>query len=107
MDVDPNKYVVFKRQEFDQWLDQLHDALLPLAQLPELPGECKDSVVIRLQDRFAAPALDMYADSIALGISFMKSLGLNGIQAKRLTAIADYFKECSETSRNMHTKLPD
>lgn len=94
------KYVVFKRDEFEEWSDGRYDFL---------PGRVCDAVVIRRQDMFAASALDTYADSISVAISVMRLCrdGEVGEQVKRLQGIADYFREQAYAARDTFTKIPD
>jgi len=66
--------------------------------------EVMDAVVIRLQDVFAPPALDSYANSIAIALELIAS---DGEQWKSLRAIADYFSEQASISWDTNRKIPD
>lgn len=102
MVVEDDKYVVFKRDEFNEWLDGDRKDR-------DLPRYLDDAVVIRRQDVFAAPALDAYANCISAAVQVMKLGGTeysNG-QARRLQNVADYFQAQAEAAREVLPKIPD
>jgi hypothetical protein len=122
--VDPQKYIVFKREEFYQLMGDL--ALPPYFPIPGsdegavgMDWDCapiaeyiqakaeateiEDAVVIRRQDAFAPPALDAYANGIRLATSLAPQNGLT----KELNAKADYFHEQAVLSWDAVRKLPD
>lgn len=105
---DDEKYVVFKRSEFENLLD-VHDAWgMEMMRL-------EDAVVIRRRDLFAAPALDTYANSITIAIDVMCGHDMpldEAIEASatigRLQEIADYFHDQARKSwETQSRKLPD
>ncbi len=111
------KYVVFKRKEFDDW----YDSLTEISDSP--PSSVEDAVVIRRQDVFAPPALDAYANSIQACIEIMDDVFFHDApeaifdtreqmeravnQNTRLRAIADYFHEQAAVAWDTDRKLPD
>lgn len=105
------KYVVLKRQDWEQLLSDVH-----LDDGGPEPGPpIEDAVVIRLQDLFAGPALHHYAASIRTVIDVFTSIGIDPPTAwaapevtDRLITIADYFHECAvEADRLQTKKVPD
>ena len=57
------KYIVFKRDEFKEWMAQY--------VTEDHPEPIMDATVIRGQDLFAAPALESYANSIGVAMHVM------------------------------------
>lgn len=65
-----------------------------------------DSVVIRRQDIFAAPAFAEYAGQISTTLEILEVLGVD--KPENLEEIRDYFFEQAEMARLVkHPKLPD
>jgi hypothetical protein len=98
------KYMVFKIDDWENWVRDN-----PLAPLPQ---PVHDFVVIRLQDVFAAPALDAYANSIQVAVRAMQmdAGGYNETVVRRLSGIADYFHEMATRARDedgFTSKIPD
>lgn len=100
-----DKYIVFKREEFDQFLTAVaafgdeHQC----CDLPILPEHLKDATVIRGQDVFAGPALHTYAAMIGI----VAAMNEGDVRA-RLTATADLFHERAIAADSLVTKkLPD
>lgn len=93
-----DKYLVFKKEEFLEEIAGLdmESNLLHIA----LP----DAVVIRLKDRFAAGALNVYAHILLSAASVMDK---KPKKQARLRAIANHFMTAAEVSMDMHTTLPD
>lgn len=105
--MDDEKFVVFKRDEFERWASRaVHQLGL---DVPLIPLAVDDAVVIRRQDMFAASALDTYADSIAVAISVMGMCSDDNVNGtvSRLQRIADYFRAQAELARDTHGKVPD
>jgi len=106
--VDPNKYIVFKREEFNGllgiWMSrmgldiELDERTMNEAHQAALP----DAVVIRRQDLFAGPALHSYASSIAIASKLSDGQGRSALQP-----IADYFHEQAVLADDEGWKLPD
>jgi hypothetical protein len=66
-----DKYIVFKRDEFNDWA-------LGLITVAPRPASLDDAVVIRTQDVFAGPALHTYAAGINIAIRIAGSLTGDG-----------------------------
>lgn len=101
-----NKYVVFKREDWDAHRDQ------PGCMPEDL--EVDDAVVIRRQDVFAPPALDAYANLITAALAVAQDVSghIPGVDeepgsVKRLREIADYFHEQAALAWDTHRELPD
>jgi hypothetical protein len=101
------KYITFKREDFDELLVQVaHIGLTPkIGEVLNglLEREVEDGVVIRLQDAFAPPALDAYANSIVCATELMGE----SPERDRLREISDYFSEQAALSWATKRKLPD
>lgn len=89
------KYVVFKKEEFKQWWLENGS--------PTPPTPLEDATVIRGQDLFAAPALDSYANAIAIAMMVMPA----GDERNSLSRVADYFHDRAQEARMIGYKLPD
>lgn len=117
--VNPEKYVVFKREQFYNLMGEL--ALPPYSDGVETVGqdldcavlvedilnrvrqtELKDAVVIRRQDKFASPCLLTYALMIQMVADHHPEL----IAKEELSAIADYFHEQGVLAGEEGYKLP-
>jgi len=96
--VEDEKYIVFKRQEFEEWIKTRGGIGITL------PSFLEDATVIRGQDLFAAPALDVYAASIAIVLKFG---GMTDTTRIELQAAADYFHNRANESREIAFKTPD
>lgn len=95
------KYIVFKRSDFEDLYVSLVDQVL--GRLPVVD----DAVVIRRQDLFAPSALHVYANSIALAAQVMGANDEDKAVIKRLSHIADYFHEQAVAAEAEAWKLPD
>lgn len=94
------KYIVFKREDFEQWLDKYNVARYAAEEIA-LP----DAVVIRTKDPFAGPALHGYAASMALYVNLSH---VNGEAADNLRETGHYFHErAMEADATFEWKLPD
>ena len=119
----PEKYITFKRDEFfammgylalPPWRDHesgdLVGAAMDCAPLAEdITKEVervrlKDAVVIRRQDYFAAPALNAYAQCIAISARLIQD---DLVRQGELLQIADYFHQQAELAAEEGWKLPD
>lgn len=69
----------------------------------------EDAVVIRRQDVFAPPALDAYANAMAVVIETLRSADVQyeGVRVDRLQEIADYFADQAAKAWTESRKLPD
>lgn len=114
------KYVVFKMADYERIMESAgDDEVTLLHDLAE--AELGDFVVIRLQDRFAAPALHEYANSIQTLLDFLKEMDigakLSHLQdvsedewdktVDHLVVVRDYFHSKAQQSEGMARKLPD
>ncbi len=93
------KYVVFDKEKFDSWLYDVHQR----GYLPA-PERVDDAVVIREQDIFAGPALEMYSAAITTALRLLPQ---EDPTVRRLTQIRNYFRRCAERAYEKATKVPD
>lgn len=113
-----DKYVVFKRDDYDRFLNSLikgHSVMA--APIPAAtwswsaagirPQPIEDAVVIRRQDVFAPPALDAYANNIYSATEILRMWDTDADVVKQLQSIADYFHEQAVASWETERKLPD
>lgn len=103
MTVKDEKYIVFKRADYDRVLLTFAAGRGELAMLGEI--EVPDAVVMRRQDVFSPPALDAYANGIQVALTICKAVGVEapeGLQEK-----ADYFHEQSAEAWLTERKIPD
>lgn len=114
-DVENEKYIVFKLEEFKEFLLKAH-TLIDCGWAHD-GGDLEkwvdhimvsDAVVIRRQDVFAPPALDTYANSILATVEALKTSASpdTGLIC-RLTGISDYFHDQATTAWDEVRKLPD
>lgn len=99
----PDKYITFKRDEYDRWWDSRLPQDVP--HLAELALD--DVVVIRLQDRFSAPALFTYSSTVRTAAEVMAEAGVDEFTVKQINSIADYFAEQGIKAAETPGKLPD
>lgn len=103
------KYVVFKR---DEWEEAMNDHLQKEKSrgypVP-IPEEVEDAVVMRRQDIFAAPAFRLYAATIASSLVVAAKIVAPGmvISNTKLEDTAKYFDEQAELSEQEERKVPD
>lgn len=104
MTIDPDKYVVFKRRDWDQFMaDWSPD---------EMVSECADkaltdAVVIRRQDVFAPSGLYAYANSIQTALEIIHGK-VTVDEAIHMRNLADYFADqADKASRTIGRKVPD
>jgi hypothetical protein len=95
-----NKYVVFKREDWEK-----ECKVTVFAHLTPVD----DAVVIRLQDQFAPPALDAYANNIQMVIEGLLATGSppSSILMADLQRAADYFHNAAQESWGIKRKMPD
>lgn len=110
------KYIVFKRDEFDRWMSMDDDNCQDISP----PEHLRDAVVIRTKDLIAGPGLHAYAANVqtaieALDFSQRRTDGLASTEVdeliSRLSSLADYMHErateADEIARNRQGKFPD
>lgn len=100
--IDRNKYIVFKRKEFNSIL--LEPSTEPDLIIALSHAQLEDAVVFRTQDRFAAPILDVAAGILAL---VYETTAEAGDENPHLVELGDYYSDMAEESRKRDTKLPD
>ena len=93
------KYVVFKRDEFDEWASRYLEDEEPL------PLQLQDCVVIRHDDVFAATAFYSYAGAVTGAMEVMEHFpGAKSLEGQ-LRDTADFFMaqaERAELTPNKH-----
>lgn len=105
-----DKYTVFRTEDLHRAMDarDLDGSAILRALAPHV---LPDAVVIRRQDRFAANALDTYADQILALVELSEDHPLVGLMdpsvRDRLLSLADFFRDQAHMSRNEQRKLPD
>lgn len=95
MPIDPDKYLVFKREDLEELLNPGEVGILLSHSIP-------DAVVIRRQDRFASPCLLTYAAMISM---VAENHPITNVQME-LLAIADYFHHQGVLAGEEGYKLP-
>ena len=100
-----DKYIVFKRDEFLEWLSHLTTLDLSVMDPTRVMGDATilslhDAVVIRRQDKFASPCLATYAAMIGLVAS-------EHPKRDQLLRVADYFEDQAKLAAEEGHKLPD
>lgn len=98
------KYIVFKRDEFNKWWQQI--VATDEDYKVTWPSPVTDAVVIRKQDVFAPPALDAYANSIAVVIQLLNQMEEHADTVAALSSVADYFHSAAAESWQMSRKTP-
>lgn len=95
------KYIVFKRDEFEAWCKAEVEAATTLAY--PLPVSLSDAVVLRHQDLLAAPMLGLYRDMLTLLIKTKDQ----EVDPKELQKIADWMDQNAMEATETGWKLPD
>lgn len=98
------KYIVFKREDWDRLLKENAEVNEP-TDWGWGGLEVHDAVVIRRQDVFAPAGLNAYAHSIAIAVNIIKAMAPE--LADSLQRSADYFHEQAELAMDEAHKLPD
>jgi hypothetical protein len=108
-DLTDEKYIVFKRDEFNKCMMALLLEVDTSIVNDINSRQVSDAVVIRRQDVFAPPALDAYANSIAVAVKLAREFGggHNSLMLDDLEAAADYFHEQAVASWETDRKVPD
>lgn len=96
------KYIVFKKDEFQEWFETAANDSVPFP----IPNPVPDAVVIRRQDVFAPPALDCYANSISVALELFPTDADDHLH-DYLQSVADYFHLNATASWAIDRKLPD
>lgn len=105
------KYVVFKRDEVQQWITEMENEYKTHMQ-DMFALRLEDAVVIRTQDVFAASGLSAYAHTIRAHVNLLEMLDFEAPElVDRLISIALYFEDCAMEARDRiargDTKVPD
>lgn len=97
-----SKYVVFKRDKYWEEVDKSLDQ-----NFTEI--ELEDAIVIRMQDRFSAIALQSYFDAVSNALEIIVDLGFTGSKELRdLEALRDWaFNITQEAREYKDKKIPD
>jgi hypothetical protein len=107
MGLDNDKYVVFKKQEFDAWWGETREDMNQ--RLGHFALE--DAVVIRLQDVFAGPGLYAYANAIQTAIDLQDMEGCGDLGPERteqLLQLRDFFAAMAQLAVDRSDKkIPD
>lgn len=98
-----DKYVVFKRKDWDEYLSGGGD---------DIPNLLEDAVVIRPQDIFAAPGLFAYASAIqtAIDLNYLQngSKSMLPVPVSKLEDLRDFFFEQAQFAQEYPSKkFPD
>lgn len=98
-----DKYVTFKREEFEE------AKRAGGGRMYNIPNEVEDAVVIRRQDIYAAPAFRAYSATIASSLVVAAKIVAPGmvIHNTGLESIARYFERQAELSEQEERKVPD
>lgn len=105
--MDDSKYVVFKRDEFDQELGRIIGHDLREVKFHELQ---LDAIVLRMQDRFSAPAMQAYFDAVSNALEVLEDFGIISVPAvlKDLEVLRDWAFNTTQDARNYkYKKIPD
>lgn len=113
MTIRDEKYLVFRRDEMDQWVTDTLAGLSP----GEPPKEIQDAVVVRRQDIFAPAVLFGYASQV-LGVTDIIGELVVEIEEKEtarelhemrqeLLKVWDYFNTQGQEAMAQRRKLPD
>lgn len=103
MTVANGKYVVFKTEDFEAIAGDKGTA----TRNEFMRSAVDDAVVIRRQDHFAASALHMYANGIAMACKLLVEEGMDSPFVKSLQDTADYFHEQAVLAEAEAFKFPD
>lgn len=100
------KYIVFKVEDFDNFVEKAHDQ--GFADYI-LPPEIEDAEVIRGQDIAAAPIFHTYASMILSYRQILASrVGIQQSEQQDLIRIADHFHLAAvKAEGNPNRRLPD
>lgn len=96
------KYIVFNREEFNQWFTTL-------TELNIVPLSLDDAVVIRRKDVFAGPGLHAYAMAIQTALDLIDILGtVTQHEVEQLENLRDFFAHEAQLAVETPLKhLPD
>lgn len=92
-----SKYIVFKRDEFDQ---SFGIGRVPAAK------EVEDVAAFRLQDRFSAPAIQAYFDAVSNVLEVLEEFGMpdDNLTIEDLTILRDWAFEMAQRARTYKDK---
>ena len=97
--VKDEKYVVLKRSELQQLLDELYGGEAPAWAINDVEAYgLNDATVIRTRDVFAGPALHSYAYTIRL----VADATSDEPRKDQLAAVADYFADRAREADEIH-----
>ena len=110
--VDEGKYVVYKREDLAEFIKDLRAGLVRGIDAANLLEDkaLPDSVVLRLKDEFAGPALHAYAANVATVARLADAIDLDRV-SQPLMDLADTFERFAERADEIaaagDAKLPD
>jgi len=115
LNIEDEKYVVFKVDEFEKFLDKSNSLIdsgwaYDNGDLSKWVDEIlvADAVVIRRQDMFSPPAFDAYANSIMATVETLKvAQSTDKATIDRLNNIAAYFHAQADRAWDTNRKIPD
>lgn len=96
------KYLVFKREEYEAWAKK--EGLETTFAYP-LPEPLDDAVVLRHQDLLCAPMLGLYRDMLTM-ILKIDEMG-DAFSPENLQKVADWMDENAAEAADTGWKLPD
>lgn len=85
------KYVVFKRSDWDRFVKNVEHEI-PTDDVPGI-SPLTDAVVLRTKDQFAGPALHAYCGAVLSAAEMVPRGELQDSARASLVSIADYFHE--------------
>ena len=106
--MDDSKYVVFKKDEFYKELGSLVGYDLNRGQ--RFTDLQLDAIVLRMQDRFSAPAMQAYFDAVSNALEVLEDFGIISVPAvlKDLEVLRDWAFNTTQDARNYkYKKIPD
>lgn len=105
--VEDSKYVTFKKSVFEDFAAELCSLDGGWSLWERIRDQrLDDSVVIRRRDIFAAPALDVYSNSMLTCVEVLREVGQTEV-ADNLEEKAKYFHEQAVASWDTERKIPD
>lgn len=117
MTIDPDKYMVWKREDFDHLLVGLKNSLTPdvgEALNNFCSAELSGCTVFRDQDIFAGPALHAYVGQISTVLEvthemfpFISTISPSSPTLAHLEELREYFAQRADQADRTPSKIPD
>lgn len=110
-----DKYVVFKREDFEQAMSALRLEVGDDGIVEDVKGRSvEDAVVLRLQDRFSEHGLRAYAGALITAVDVLAEAPVDAQvdgEIERLARMADRFNDLADRARQHRitgqSKTPD